>query len=193
MEREVDPTDFYFEDPALQYPMSPKSLHKEINSVVLAPSKELFSEVLKPRAPKTRRLFVPALRKQIRNKLHKRKRAAAATMSPGSQDTESTMSNSSRSINDKRDFDDGDDAASSCGSLTYSVESADMAYMLDDDGQVVRRRMGEHKCFQLFDGIVEAFEKLFPREPERQQGPTAYFEFDKEILKANPDFGLRKF
>jgi hypothetical protein len=177
LEREVDPTDFYFEDPTLQFPLSPKSVHKKKGSVALAPSKRSFSD--EHHGHHARRLFVPAIRQKIRNKLNKRKRAAA-TMSPGSEGTESTAISSSRSM-----YDDGydiDDGASFCGSLTYSIESVDMAYMIDDDGQVVRRPSQEQKCFELFDVVVTAVKKIFEPNSERQQGHTAYFEFDAEVL-----------
>lgn len=173
--REVDPTDFYFERPNLQFP---RYMNPQERKVCVSPSPRLWYDP----ETKQRKIGYNSMEKFIMAQ-HSR----CPTLSPGSQGTDTTLSST--------DHDD-DDSDSYCGSLTYSVESGgEMAYILDDDGMMFRKKKNTHgdddddddqnnnKCFQLFDGIISVIANAVRPEPIPKSSHSIYFEFDEHFGK----------
>ena len=149
-EREVDPTDFYFEDPSLQLP--------ELSS---------GREVVFPLSP-SKRSFYCLQQKQYNVVLSKG--ARHPSLSPGSDGTGSTSATEDESY---------------CGSLTYSVESGEIAYLLDEDDLLAQKSSKDHDntCFQLFVGLLSLIRNAVDPEPAPRS--SIYFEFDEQFGKTN--------
>jgi hypothetical protein len=170
--REVDPTDFYFERPNLQFP---RYMNPQARKVCVSPSPRLWYDA----ETKQRKIGYNSMEKFIMAQ-HTR----CPTLSPGSQGTDTTLCSTEH---DDDDVDNG----SCCGSLTYSVESGgEMAYILDEDRMMFRKKKNDddddqnnNKCFQLFGGVISIIANALKPEPIPKSSHSIYFEFDEHFRK----------
>lgn len=184
--------DFYFDDPALLFPLSPTSVRKEIVS-------------LTPKPFRTRMKFG-----KLRKTLHGHHYHQSSLVKPNSNSkcpAHSPGSAGTQSTTDwmEEDDDDDTDQVSCCGSLAYSVETDRFLEELEDDhdehnmitavtgmiyqeghDDVIQDRQQSdnnlHSCFQLLDGVLTQIQKVF-------QKPSASFQqvvgYEQDVVSQN--------
>jgi len=158
--REIDPTDFYFEDPALQFPM------------LLSPSSHHPGE--------TPSVF-PATTKSVYDSQFPRKRTRCPSGSSKGTDTTSsteeddysccgslTYSVESWELGHLLDED---------GTKIANPSKSNKHYYNDND----KDNEDHRNCFQLFDGLLNAIRRIV--EPEPLPRSSVYFEFDEYFGK----------
>jgi hypothetical protein len=167
----ISTADFYFDDPSLQFPLSPISVRKEIFSLTPfwgeSPSMSTIKGVWFS-ATNVKQNFRTNM--DLPHALIKQRTALCPNLSPRSEGTETTTDW----------MKDSCDTESYCGSLTYSVETDRFADDYDDENiatmmidsaldDVVEptQRENSHKCFRILDGVISAIQIIF-RNPNQQ-------------------------
>lgn len=168
--------DFYFNDPALLFPLSPTSVRKEM--VSLTPSRapaSSSSSTMSPRSNGGVRLTLSKFKTSVRSNrntplstVRPTAKVPCPTLSPGSEGTDATTDW----------MEDEDDVASCCGSLTYSVETDELADDYDCDQNVAtvltesayvvlngepKRKEDRHECFQILDVVISVIQRIFQK------------------------------
>jgi hypothetical protein len=179
----ISTADFYFDDPALHFPLSPISVRKEIFSLTpfceepqsLRKVKEetcwTLSNVKQPYHTNMDLPLTPI----------KHRTTLCTTLSPRSEGTQTTTDW----------MKDSCDTDSCCGSLTYSVETdrfvddydeQNIATVLNDstievlDGPT--QEENPQNCFRILDGVIFAIQILFGKQDQQLFDYTEHMQWN---------------